>query len=44
MKVELHAIDARCEALKPLHLEVDRSNVAAQALHRSAGFHDHDRL
>jgi len=41
----LRFVTDACPALDvhALHLEVERVNTAAQALHRRFGFHDHDR-
>lgn len=44
-KAALEFAEEACRALgvKALHLEVERTNLSAQAFYRSAGFEDHDR-
>lgn len=44
-QASLRFIEALCRqhGIEALHLEVDRSNLRAQALYRRAGYQDHDR-
>lgn len=41
--LEHAAAFCRAEGVKALHLEVERSNLAAQSFYRALGFADHDR-
>ena len=41
--IEFAAEQCRALGVRALHLEVERANIAAQALYRKVGFEDHDR-
>jgi ribosomal protein S18 acetylase RimI-like enzyme len=45
-KLVMQFIEERCKefGVEALHLEVERTNLAGQALYKKAGFKDHDRF